>query len=1167
MVTGEVLLTQQDASFDAALQFIVTRTHVSTYGSGRLFGRTWASSLDQALEIDADGVHFLDADATVLRFPQAMVPNVGFEPVAGARRTLMLTGEGGYTLTDPRTGRTLHFPAPGERYGWSRLPLVAVTDRNGNRIDLDHEDGVLTGIRRGDGRRLAVDSAPHDVGGPEPEPRVTALRLLHDAEPAGTVLVRYGYDEAGNLSEVYNSSGRPLELTYDDRDRLTGWVDRNGFWYRYTYDEQGRAVRGEGTGGHLDAALTYRPDERRTVVTDGTGQATVYRYNESGQVVEEIDPLGASIRTEWDEFDHVLSRTDPLGDTTHYVYDDVGNVTAVTHPDGSRTTTEYGDLHLPVLITEPDGTSWSMEYDDRGNATRITDPSGAVTVYERDGRGGITGVTDPAGATFRAELDAAGRPVSITDASGTTTRYTYDALGRPTHVTDPSGTTVLSWTVEGLLESRISPGGATEQWTHDAEGNTVAYTDAAGRVERTEYGPFDVPVATVRPDGARLTFGHDGELRLVRVGTPEGRTWTYEHDAAGRLRAETDFDGRVIRYGHDAAGRLVSRTNGAGQETTFVRGTSGIMLEKHAGDQVTTFGYDDMGRLVRAAGGGIELALERDRAGRVVAEVCNGARVAVARDGAGRTVGRTTPTGVRSTWAYDVLGLATRFDSTGLRTGTLRFSRDELGRETERRIGPGAVLAQQWDADGRLSTQTIWGAPGPADQGRARLLQHRAYGYGADGTLTTVADRLGGNRAYDLDSRGRVTAVRAQGWTERYAYDGMDNVTAGEWPAGDDGTAGPREVTGTLLHRAGRVRFEYDGQGRLVLREHVTLSGTRRRWRFRWDAEDRLTSAEVPDGSRWHYHYDPLGRRIGKQHVGADGGVNESYAFAWEGPNLVEQVHRVRPAGQDAFTVRATSWEYEPGTYRPLAQTDRTAAPGSQEWVDERFHAIVGDLLGSPTELVAPDGTVTWHRRSTLWGTDQSGGTAPCPFRFPGQYFDAETGLHYNYNRYYDPGTGRYTSPDPQGLEPQLNPHAYVRNPTLLTDPLGLAPYRLSDKNPVPKRIRDEYEKIKAMRAAERNGVPSPLGAPTPRVYDQRDRREGRIPDGLNVGDQKRFRGDELGPRNRARWEGGLEWDVPGTDHRIVEMRDGKLGYAPGHNYGNIKLFPGPWYPEGGKVN
>lgn len=63
-----------------------------------------------------------------------------------------------------------------------------------------------------------------------------------------------------------------------------------------------------------------------------------------------------------------------------------------------------------------------------------------------------------------------------------------------------------------------------------------------------------------------------------------------------------------------------------------------------------------------------------------------------------------------------------------------------------------------------------------------------------------------------------------------------------------------------------------------------------------------------------------------------------------------------------------------------------------------------------------------------------------CPLRFPGQYADEETGLHYNYFRYYDPENARYISPDPLGLEPAVNHHAYVLNALGWTDPLGLAP-------------------------------------------------------------------------------------------------------------------------------
>jgi RHS repeat-associated protein len=97
-------------------------------------------------------------------------------------------------------------------------------------------------------------------------------------------------------------------------------------------------------------------------------------------------------------------------------------------------------------------------------------------------------------------------------------------------------------------------------------------------------------------------------------------------------------------------------------------------------------------------------------------------------------------------------------------------------------------------------------------------------------------------------------------------------------------------------------------------------------------------------------------------------------------------------------------------------------------------------LIGAPTELVSPDGKLAGYQQHTLWGTTlwhPSG--AGTPLRFPGQYADSETGLHYNHHRYYDPATGRYLSPDPLGLAPAPNPHTYVPNPQILADPVGLA--------------------------------------------------------------------------------------------------------------------------------
>ncbi|MGU9836263.1 RHS repeat-associated core domain-containing protein, partial [Pseudomonas sp. LF195] len=66
-------------------------------------------------------------------------------------------------------------------------------------------------------------------------------------------------------------------------------------------------------------------------------------------------------------------------------------------------------------------------------------------------------------------------------------------------------------------------------------------------------------------------------------------------------------------------------------------------------------------------------------------------------------------------------------------------------------------------------------------------------------------------------------------------------------------------------------------------------------------------------------------------------------------------------------------------------------------------------------------------------------GTVDNPLRFQGQYFDQESGLHYNRHRYYNPDIGRYLTPDPVKLAGGINAYQYVPNPTGWVDPLGLS--------------------------------------------------------------------------------------------------------------------------------
>lgn len=1075
VATGEVVMRQVDVELDGVLPLLLARTHASSYRRGRWFGPSWSSTLDQRLEVDAAGVCFVADEAMVLYYPR---PVLGEQvlPEEGPQWPLALTADGGYTVTQPEHGRTLRFARRGD--GMVRV-LASIGDRNGNRIDVDYgPDGTPSGVRHTGGYHIAVDT----TGG-----LVTGLRLRDSGAGEGVVLVRFGYDTDARLVEVVNSSGLPLRLTYDTEGRLTGWQDRNGVWYRYTYDEQGRCVRATGRDGYLNATFRYDDDRMVTVVTNSLGHATSYHLDERGRVVREVDPLGHATLSEWDSRDRLLSRTDPLGRTTRYTYDDAGNLVALTRPDGARTRIEYDPNRRPVAVTDPDGAVWRQGFDERGNLVAVTDPAGATTRYAYDEHGAMTGVTNALGEVRRIENDPAGLPVAVTDPLGATTRLARDAFGRVTAATDPLGhTTTFGWTVEGRLAFRRRPDGATERWVYDGEGNVIEYVDAAGNTTRTEYTAFDLPAAQTGPDGARVTYSYDTELRLVAVTNPQGLVWRYGYDPVGNLVRETDFNSRTLTYTYDPAGQLVHCVNGAGQSVRFTYDEVGNVVERRSDQTVTTFGYDRAGRLVRATSPVADLAFDRDPLGRVVAETCNGRTVESTYDLVGRRVRRRTPSGMDSVWEYDASSRPVTLTTGGQ---VVRFGYDAAGREVARRVGADVLLTQTWNPDHLLRSQalTVGGldpaAPPAARQ--SRLLQHRAYTYRPDGYPVAVDDHLAGSRRFDLDPAGRITAVHGPNRTERYSYDLAGNITHAAWPvsvpAGQPGQPGPagagargdREYAGTLLRRAGNVRYEHDAQGRVVLRQGRTLSGRSDTWHYTWDAEDRLVGVTTPDGTRWRYLYDPLGRRIAKQRLTPDGsGVAEQVDFTWDGMVLAEQTHttphRGGPAGPWATV---TAWDWVPGTFRPVTQTERARRRDApQEWVDQRFYSIVTDLVGMPSELLDEAGNLAWHRGTSLWGTTlfQSTGGAYCPLRFPGQYHDPETRLDYNVFRYYDPEAARYSSADPLGLLAGMNPHVYPENPARSFDPLGLVDCKRAQK--LANRVIDRASDGKIRRSPDYHG-------------------------------------------------------------------------------------------------
>jgi len=121
---------------------------------------------------------------------------------------------------------------------------------------------------------------------------------------------------------------------------------------------------------------------------------------------------------------------------------------------------------------------------------------------------------------------------------------------------------------------------------------------------------------------------------------------------------------------------------------------------------------------------------------------------------------------------------------------------------------------------------------------------------------------------------------------------------------------------------------------------------------------------------------------------------------------------------------------YEPENFRPVAQV-----------VDGKTYHYHLDHLGTPRELTDDSGKVVWKVRYKTYGNVAVKEVEEIEnnLRFQGQYFDEETGLHYNRFRYYNPNTGQFITQDPIGLLGGVNNYQYAPNPVGWVDPFGLS--------------------------------------------------------------------------------------------------------------------------------
>ena len=271
-----------------------------------------------------------------------------------------------------------------------------------------------------------------------------------------------------------------------------------------------------------------------------------------------------------------------------------------------------------------------------------------------------------------------------------------------------------------------------------------------------------------------------------------------------------------------------------------------------------------------------------------------------------------------------------------------------------------------------------------------------------------------------------------------------------------------RDVLGRLIHTLARdndkvqeTAYQYDLDGNLIHRELADGEVQN----YFYDLHDQLVKAEIfkKDGTKetWSYTYDALGRRVAKYRVGEDSAKADETRFVWDGSHLLQEQNS---DGRYAYIYT------DQDSYEPLAQVrDWTTEDGESQQQPHYFHC---DQIGIPREMTDKDGNLLWFGNYTGWGRLKEEtnvtGTAHQPFRLQNQYFDAETGLHYNLLRFYDSISGRFINQDPIRLFGGENFYHFAFNAQSWIDPLGLEHVE-SYKRHLKKKVQ-EREKIYCCR-------------------------------------------------------------------------------------------------------
>ncbi len=1019
IATGEVYLDREDLRVPGTYPLSWRRYFKTGIGSASdALGPGWTNPYFCTLITTEDGYVFCAPSGDYLKIPRMTDRSDSRVCAANYGAYLEVLAEHESVVVrswDPESQDITRYVFPIVPAGESAR-LRAIEDASGQGLNLAWSNlGQLLRIeQRVEQRALILQYSKAD--------RIGAISLR---APDGSLhpVCRYAYDELGRLSDAFDAADIPDQYSYDSMNRLVREVAKDGGVFTYRYDDHARCVRFSGLDRFNEKTLRYLEATFTTEVMNSYGHVARHRYLASGQLTDTWDETGRHTGTRYDVFGRIVAKINGLDAETVHQYDSRGNRCLIVDPLGAQTRFEFNLDRQTTLIENARGARWRRSYDIQGRLLAVEDPLGATWTLKYDPTGLLESMVNPLGASRRA-LPKNGILHGMTDWSGEWYLFELDPFGRLTKYTDPLGSSIKHFhDLRGNLNRIEMPDGQNILATYDQAGNLTSITRNDQLMLRWQFGPCGRMLQETDANGLTKRYSWGSEPGwLDSMIDQAGNTLDLYRDPSGRVIRQRSFDDTVSEFSYDDNGHCTRIVKPSGAWIDLTRDAMGRIAERVARDgSRSTFKHDPCGQLVSATNLGREIAITRDPVGRVILQKWDEHWISHRFDELDNIKATASSLGPERSFAYDHNSLRTSV-SLG-KQELIRIKRDALGQEIERQLPGGALLAQQFDSTGRLTIQALHTDSDVSRTGSRPAREStpsigRSYTRDSYSQLIEIADRHWGDTRYAYDAAGRLLrAIIDRSDSEAFEYDSTNNLTRStrEKAGTPERDWDINYQPGNRIERCGSSLFTFDIDARLTSKVQKTAD-RELTWIYRWNDFDQLIELVTPDGMTWSYRYDALGRRFEKH------GRDEQTFFVWDGAQLIHEYSNTES--------ESISWVSEQFGSAPALTRQR----GND-------YAIICDHLGTPREAIDSTGRVVTRYRFSAYGESETSTSEPLKMqlRFQGQYADNESGLSYNFYRYYDPQLGRFIQQDLVRRYGFENLFAYTSDPLYFVDPFGLS--------------------------------------------------------------------------------------------------------------------------------